>query len=146
MLFTKFDHWKYEEEVRMRATISERENGLPFKYFDEHLRLNSVILGEACSLDFQTIQKAVGPYAGLVSIIKARRSWTKFEMEVETQKYRDHDELMKERQPITEFLGLPGIELQYPKVGQTTRVPAAMARSTSIVTVGDPSRRCPPQK
>jgi hypothetical protein len=123
MLYTKFDDWKYEGEVRIAATLEEKENGLAFKNFDEHMTLNSVIVGAACFVEFETVQRAVGPYACSVSITKARRSWTKFEMEVETQKHRDHDRMMKERRPITDSLGSKGVEVRFPKVGPNDPCP-----------------------
>src|ERR1700686_4228556 len=42
MLFTKYNSWKYEEEIRMWATLEDEENGLYFYDFDETLRLVTV--------------------------------------------------------------------------------------------------------
>ncbi len=45
ILFTKFDHWAYEDEIRTCAQLDEQEDGLYYRDFDESLRLVQVIAG-----------------------------------------------------------------------------------------------------
>ncbi len=92
MLFTKFVDWKYEEEIRMWVTTDERENGIPYYDFGDSLCLAEVIIGAGCDLKPECIQRLIGPYTLPVTILKARRSAAKFEMEVETEGHRRFDE------------------------------------------------------
>ncbi len=64
-IFSKFDHWKYEDEWRSYVDLdpSTEENGLYFMGFGESLRLREVILGTRCTLpisNLQTLLKGIG--------------------------------------------------------------------------------------
>ncbi len=50
LFVTKFEHWRYEEELRRFVSLSEtiREGGLHFYPFGDDLRLKEVILGHLC--------------------------------------------------------------------------------------------------
>jgi len=80
ILFTKFDHWAYEQEVRVWAPLQNEENGLHYLEFDDKLKLVEVIIGAKCTLPKSAITRALGALAGQVKIITARASYDKFEM------------------------------------------------------------------
>jgi hypothetical protein len=82
---TKFEHWQYEEEVRLFLDLkaSESEGGLYFCNFDEnseHIQLKEVILGHRCSLEKRAIETALRSYSTPVAIIKACLSTQTFEV------------------------------------------------------------------
>ena len=45
LLFTKYIHWQYEEEMRLYVPLPPIEDGLYFAKFSENLKLTDVILG-----------------------------------------------------------------------------------------------------
>ena len=79
-LFTKFEHWVYEEEIRAWDRPGEREGDLYFVPFSENLRLAQVIAGERFKGSKSEIIDALGSLAAKVEIKKARASYNKFEM------------------------------------------------------------------
>lgn len=80
ILFTKYDSWKYEQEIRVFLALSDEEDGLYFKDFDQTLRPVTVIVGARCKLSKKDITKVLGPLAKQVKVIKARAGFTKFEI------------------------------------------------------------------
>jgi hypothetical protein len=80
ILFTKFKHWQYENEIRAWAPLQHEDNGLYFLEFDEKLRIVEVIIGARCKVPLSEIEKALGAAASQVKIIKARAAYDKFEM------------------------------------------------------------------
>jgi hypothetical protein len=80
ILFTKYDSWKYEQEIRVFLALSDEEDGLYFKDFDQTLRLFTVIAGARCKLSKSEITNALGPLAKQVEVIKARAGFSKFEI------------------------------------------------------------------
>lgn len=80
ILFTKYDSWDYEREVRAFVALNDKEDGLYFKEFDETLKLVMVIAGARCKLSRSEITEALGPSANQVQVIKARPGFTKFEI------------------------------------------------------------------
>ena len=80
MLFTKFDHWKYEQEIRIWAALNEKDDGLFYSPFGEKLELKKVIAGARCSLSLLEINQALGSLAEQVTVIKGRAGFTKFEI------------------------------------------------------------------
>jgi hypothetical protein len=80
MLFTKFKHWQYEHEIRVWAPLQHEDNGLYFLEFDEKPRIVEVIIGARCKVPRSEIEKALGPTANQVKIIKARAAYDRFEM------------------------------------------------------------------
>jgi len=79
-LFTKFDHWAYENEIRIWGLLADEENGLHFVPFDEKMRLTEVIIGQRCPLSKNEVISALGVLAADVKIIKARAAYDRFEM------------------------------------------------------------------
>lgn len=80
ILFTKYDSWKYEKEVRVFLALNDAENGLYFKNFDLTLRPVIVIAGARCPLSEGELARALGSLARQVKVTKARAGFTKFEI------------------------------------------------------------------
>lgn len=61
LLCTKFDHWRYEEEVRVFVRLSDMalEGNLHFFPFGPNLELKEVILGTQCSVSLESIRELV---------------------------------------------------------------------------------------
>ncbi|MGA9389052.1 MAG: DUF2971 domain-containing protein [Candidatus Sulfotelmatobacter sp.] len=79
-LFTKFEHWVYEEEIREWGPPGEKDGELYFVPFSENLRLAEVIAGQRFKGPKSEIIDALGSLAVEVEIKKARASYNKFEM------------------------------------------------------------------
>jgi hypothetical protein len=75
MLFTKYDHWRYEDEVRIGATLKEKTGSYYFYAFDDRLRLSEVIVGAASPVSERKILQALGTYQDTVRILKARLAY-----------------------------------------------------------------------
>ena len=45
VLFTKYKHWAYEQEIRVWAPLQNEEGGLHYLEFDEKLKLVEVVIG-----------------------------------------------------------------------------------------------------
>jgi hypothetical protein len=77
LLCTKFDHWKYEEEIRVFVPLDDRtrvrkEGNLHFYPFGGDIQLREVILGPQCSIPLKDVRRLVkATYSG-VTAIKAR--------------------------------------------------------------------------
>lgn len=80
ILFTKFDSWKYEEEVRIWAPLQNEEGGLHFLDFDDKLRLMEVIVGARSTIRRSAISRALGMLASQVAMTKARAAYDSFRM------------------------------------------------------------------
>ena len=79
-IFTKFEHWLYEKEIRVWGPLENEDNGLHFVPFGENMRLTDVIVGQRCKVPKVEILSALRPLVGEVTIIKARAAYNKFEM------------------------------------------------------------------
>jgi hypothetical protein len=78
-VFTKYDKWAYEKEIRCCVTLDESVDGFYFLGFGESLKLVEVISGARCKLSSETILEAVRPFSG-VPLIKARPGFRRFEI------------------------------------------------------------------
>ena len=78
LLRTKFEHWRYESEVRMFARLEEidAQVGLYFKPFYPDLALTHVIVGATCTLGYQEVSAAVVDEN--IELIKARAAFKSF--------------------------------------------------------------------
>jgi len=79
-LFTKFDHWAYENEIRVWSQLTNEDKGFYFVPFGETMWLTDVIIGQKCPVSKAQILSALGSLAGDVKISKARAAYDKFEM------------------------------------------------------------------
>lgn len=82
LLSTKFEDWKYENEVRIFASLDERckETGFYFKDFDEELYLREIIIGPRCSVRLDKIKSSINKYHQQVEIIRARLAFRSFKV------------------------------------------------------------------
>jgi hypothetical protein len=78
MVFTKYAHWQYEDEVRIWATLNEKSGRYFFKDFDDGLRLVVVICGAASHVSERKILQALGAKRNDVRILKARLAFDAF--------------------------------------------------------------------
>jgi hypothetical protein len=79
-LFTKYAHWRYEEEVRCFVTLENRdpEKNMFFANFSDRLKLAQVIVGAESTLTRPALSDALGALAPDVEVIKARLSFKSF--------------------------------------------------------------------
>jgi hypothetical protein len=74
LLTTKYEHWQYEEEVRMIVNLKdmEHEKGLYFLPFCEGLKLKEVIVGPRCELALHSIKSKLSKSDVNVKLTKSR--------------------------------------------------------------------------
>jgi len=79
-LFTKYSHWRYENEVRCFVTIEDKdtEKNLYFAEFSEKLRLAVVIVGAESSVSRETLRNALGDLEPNIQAFKARLAFKTF--------------------------------------------------------------------
>jgi Protein of unknown function (DUF2971) len=79
LLTTKFEHWSYEDEVRIFASIEEKnEQGLCFYSFCESLKLVEVVLGVRCKKSVSDIHKMIGNDSPAVTVIQSKLDESSF--------------------------------------------------------------------
>jgi hypothetical protein len=79
ILYTKFDSWQYEKEVRVFTDLKDKdEDGRYYADFGDMLKPFIVIAGARCKLSRGDIINALGPWEKQVELIKARPGFTKF--------------------------------------------------------------------
>ena len=79
-LFTKYAHWKYEDEVRGFLMLEEQDpiTRLYYSDFSAELNLKEVMVGACSGISRQTIQLALGDLSSSVRIKKARLAFKTF--------------------------------------------------------------------
>ena len=79
-LFTKYAHWRYENEVRCFVTLEEKdtEKDMYFAPFSEKLQLAMVIVGAQSTISRKDIRDALGKLAPSVEAFKARLAFRSF--------------------------------------------------------------------
>lgn len=79
-LFTKYAHWRYENEVRSFVTLEEKDTdkGLYFAEFSEKLRLAVVIVGAQANITRDRLREALGDLAPNIEAFKARLAFKTF--------------------------------------------------------------------
>jgi hypothetical protein len=83
-VYTKYENWAYEKEIRCCARLDEASEGLYFMDFGEDLKLVQVIAGARCKIARNEILKALHPLNN-IELIKARPGFHRFEI-VEDQR------------------------------------------------------------
>ena len=83
-LYTKYENWAYEQEIRCWTTLETPSQGMYFMEFGPSLRLVEVIAGARCPLTKSKILEAIKPLND-VKLIKARAGFHRFEI-VEDQR------------------------------------------------------------
>lgn len=79
-LFTKYSHWRYENEIRSYVTLEDRDpdNNLFFSEFSDRMRLALVIVGAQSTTVRATLNEALGDLAPKVRCFKARLAFNTF--------------------------------------------------------------------
>lgn len=82
LLYTKYEHWRYEEETRAFIALdhSTIEDGSYYYPFDNSLLLGEVILGPLCEIPIDRVRELVRSVYEHVSVIKARLAYKWFEV------------------------------------------------------------------
>ncbi|HEV7343393.1 MAG TPA: DUF2971 domain-containing protein [Sphingopyxis sp.] len=83
IIYTKFEHWRYEEEVRMLTTLQDlpKLKDLYFQPFSKIMNLREIIVGaNNRSTKPADLRAALGASYNDVSMFKARASFSRFEM------------------------------------------------------------------
>jgi len=80
LLATKFQDWKYEDEVRVYCDleVQHRDAGFYFRNFDESLVLAEVILGPRYSGSKATVLKLACSFGNKVDVVQARLAFRSF--------------------------------------------------------------------
>jgi hypothetical protein len=79
-LFTKYSHWRYEDEVRCFVTLQDKDpsTGLYFAEFSDSLRLRQVIVGAESTVTRQELRNALGDLTETVDVFKTRLAFRSF--------------------------------------------------------------------
>jgi hypothetical protein len=74
VLSTKYEHWRYENEVRLFTKLNDKDpdNGFYFAEFSSKLDLKEVIVGPLSSVGHDELKEVLGDLACMVEIFKAR--------------------------------------------------------------------------
>jgi len=81
MMNTKFQHWEYEDEVRMFASLTDPDpRGLYFAEFTPQLVLAEVIVGHRCAVKRPVVEDHLGTLRGMVALKKARLAFQSYEV------------------------------------------------------------------
>lgn len=77
---TKFSHWQYEEEMRVRLNLEgkSREDGFYYAEFSDELDLREVVVGANSSITRSELSDALGEIEPSVRAIKARLAFKTF--------------------------------------------------------------------
>jgi Protein of unknown function (DUF2971) len=80
LLFTKYSHWRYEQEMRTFTTLEKIDtgSGLYFADFSESLQLREVIVGALSDVTEHQILDALGELQNTVDVWKARLAFGSF--------------------------------------------------------------------
>ncbi|KAA8689612.1 DUF2971 domain-containing protein [Pseudomonas caricapapayae] len=79
---TKFDHWRYEEEVRLFGSLGkpDPESGLYFESFSDDICLAEVVVGFASDISRKEIQDILGHNLSKIECYKVRPAFKSFAM------------------------------------------------------------------
>ena len=81
LLTTKFEGWKYEDEVRLIVSIENEttpEAGMHFFNFGPQLKLREVIVGARSTLTKEAVRQALLPEERSARLVKARLAFQTF--------------------------------------------------------------------
>lgn len=87
---TKFEHWRYEEEVRVIVRLEEasKEAGYYFRRFDKDLELKEVVAGARCTVGKAQLRSSLGSLSTAVTITKARLAFRSFSVVTDQRGFR----------------------------------------------------------
>ena len=92
-LYTKYENWAYEKEIRSWTDLTTPSGDLYFLDFSERLKLIEVVVGARCELTKSEVLDALKPLEN-VRLVKARAGFERFEI-VEDQRGFTQMELAK---------------------------------------------------
>jgi hypothetical protein len=81
IFFTKYSHWRYENEVRCRVELKDKDpdkKDMYFADFSDRLQLASVIVGARSSITREALHNALGDLAPQIETFKARLAFKTF--------------------------------------------------------------------
>jgi hypothetical protein len=81
-LFTKYHHWKYENEIRSFVTLEEidEEKQMYFADFSNKLSLKEVIVGSMSDITRKELANCLGDLRGQIKSFKARLAFKTFKV------------------------------------------------------------------
>lgn len=79
---TKYDHWSYEEEVRLFGDLGspDRKTGLYFSPFGKRMSLVEVVVGHASDVTKRELIKCLGSQSTGIKMYKVRPAFRRFAM------------------------------------------------------------------
>ena len=80
VLFTKFEHWKYEQEYRVYIQLEEEVDENYYADFSDQIQLKRVIVGSESDVSRSQIKEVLGTLSDDVEIFKARAGFKAFEV------------------------------------------------------------------
>lgn len=80
LLFTKFEHWAYEQEYRIYLDLKEEENGIFFADFSDQFALKKIIVGDNSNVTRTQLAEALGDLNSDVESFKVRAGHEEFEV------------------------------------------------------------------
>jgi hypothetical protein len=80
MLYKKFKHWEYEQEIRTFTGLTDEEDGFFYVDFGPTMALVEVVLGANCTIPRFAIERAINDLSG-ITIRKVRPSDNGFHMD-----------------------------------------------------------------
>ena len=82
LLYTKYSHWAYEEEVRVFVELDKKtvEGGLYFVPFSPRLKLCHVVLGPLCEIPIERVRTLVAKTCQSVHVDKGRLAFKWFKV------------------------------------------------------------------
>jgi hypothetical protein len=82
ILATKFEGWRYEDEVRVfvRLDKPDTKTGLYYKDFGPDLSLKEVIIGPRCHFSVSDLNNVITKYNGEVRVIPSRLAYGAFKV------------------------------------------------------------------
>lgn len=86
-LVTKFEHWKYEDEVRTfcKLDTAKKEGNFYFDAFSDSLKLVRVLLGATCAITNNEISTAL-PTGQKLSVMNTMLSFQSYAIEIDGSK------------------------------------------------------------
>jgi hypothetical protein len=78
LLYTKFAHWRYENEYRAFLHLDAKDGDLYFADFSDSLVLRQVIVGAESDVSRADLRDALGGLASDVNVFKARPAFKSF--------------------------------------------------------------------
>jgi len=80
LLYTKFSHWRYEQEYRAFVNLDSQIDGHYFMDFGSSLRLKRVIVGDQSAISRSDVAGAIKGAQSGVAVFKARAAFQSFEV------------------------------------------------------------------